>query len=148
MSHIPFDGVGELCISDIREAREGGTRQFDRVMTVCQDSIEDNVSKTCDYSWYNMSDGEADGWGGSSDYSLFEQAADELHDALLDGESVLIHCHRGRSRSVSVTVAALGRILDVPRHESFDTVEYYRPQAHPDKLLMEYASRYIDEQKS
>src|SRR6056297_3014623 len=136
MSNIPFDGAGELHISGIREAREGGTSQFDRVITACQDSIEDNVSSSCDYSWYNMSDGEADGWGGSSEYELFEVAADELYDALLDGETVLIHCHHGHSRSVSVATAALGRYLGMTRHESFEKIEYYRPKANPDSIPM------------
>jgi hypothetical protein len=145
MSNIPFDGAGELHISGIREAREGGTTQFDRVITVCQDSIEDNVSSSCDYSWYNMSDGEADGWGGSSEYELFEAAADELHDALLDGETVLIHCHHGHSRSVSVATAALGRYLGMTRSEAYQHIYRYRILPHPpEQVLLEHASRYID----
>jgi hypothetical protein len=149
MSHIPFEGAGELHISGIREAREGGTSQFDRVITTCQDSIEDNVSSSCEYSWYNMSDGEADGWGGSSAYALFEQAADELHDALLDGETVLIHCHRGASRSVSVATAAVGRYLGFSRSEAYQHIRRYRITPHPpEKKLIDHASRYIDERKS
>jgi len=145
MSNIPFDGAGELHISGIREAREGGTSQFDRVITACQDSIEDNVSSSCDYSWYNMSDGEADGWGGSSEYELFEAAADELYDALLDGETVLIHCHHGHSRSVSVATAALGRYLGMTRSEAYQHIYRYRILPHPpEQVLLEHASRYID----
>jgi len=149
MSHIPFEGAGELHISGIREAREGGTSQFDRVITTCQDSIEDNVSSSCEYSWYNMSDGEADGWGGSSAYALFEQAADELHDALLDGETVLIHCHRGASRSVSVSIAALGRYLGLSWHKAYQHIYRYRITPHPpERILIDHASRYIDERQS
>jgi len=145
MSRIPIDRDGELHITDISEAREGGTTQFDRVITVCQDSIEDNVSSSCAYSWYNMSDGEADGWGGSSEYELFEEAADELYNALADGESVLIHCHHGHSRSVSVATAALGRYLGMARHEAYQHIYRYRILPHPPEyLLLEHASRYID----
>lgn len=148
MSHIDYDGTGELHITDISTARTMDKSIFDRIITVCQNSIADNVSEEMNYSHYNMSDGAVrveETYGGSCEYELFEQAADELHDALSDDEVVLIHCHAGRSRSVSVSIAALGRMLEIRRQNAYEILERYRPQLKPDLLLMEHASKYIED---
>ena len=144
MSNIDYDGSGELHITDITEAIQEPTSHFDRVITVCQDSIEDNISDDQTYSYYCMSDGPTNAYGGDHSYEMFEEAADELYEALSDDESVLIHCHHGTSRSVSVATAALGRLLGMNRSEAIDRVHYYRPRpSYPDRLLMEHASEYI-----
>ena len=145
MSKIAYDGSGELYITDIRSACEEEKSHIDRVITVCQDSIEDNISDEQMYHHFCMADGPHNTYGGDHSYKMFQRAANVLHSALEDGESVLIHCHMGQSRSVSVAVAALGRLLDINRTEAFDLVEYYRPQAHPDKLLIGHASTYIEQ---
>jgi len=148
MSHIDYDGPGELHITNITEARTMEKTGFDRVITTCQDSIEDNVSDDIWYSHYCMSDGRPEveeQYGGSCEYELFAEAAQELYGALAEGETVLIHCHAGQSRSVSVAVAALGQLLDLNRSEALDLVHYYRPSFHyPDMTLMDHASDYID----
>jgi len=144
MSPIKYDGSGELFISGIVSVREDSTSHLDRIITVCQDSVEDNVSDEQEYDFYCMADGPHNAYGGDSSYEMFEEAANTLYEALESGESVLIHCHMGQSRSVSVAVAALGRLCDIPRHEAFEKVQYYRPQAHPDILLMSHASTYIE----
>lgn len=144
MSQISYDGAGELHITDIDEARTLDKSNIDRVITTCQDSIEDNVSNEMEYTHYNMSDGPDNKYGGRSDYDIFADAAQELYQALSTDETVLIHCHMGQSRSVSVSVAALGQLLGKTRHEAWDIVRRYRPQAHPDRLLMEHADKYID----
>lgn len=144
MSHIDYDGSGELHITNITEAIQEPTSHLDRVITVCQDSIEDNVSDDQTYSYYCMSDGPTNAYGGDHSYEMFEEAADELYEALRSGEEVLIHCHAGQSRSVSVATAVLGRLLDMNRSEAIDLIHHYRITHHyPDRLLMEHASEYI-----
>jgi protein-tyrosine phosphatase len=145
MNRIEYDSSGELYISGIQSACEDATNHLDRVITVCQDSIEDNVSSQQSYDFFCMADGPHNAYGGECSYELFRRAANVLFMALEDGESVLIHCHQGASRSVSVAVASLGRLLDIPRHEAYDLVQHYRPQAHPDQLLMGHASTYIEQ---
>lgn len=149
MSHIDYDGVGELHITNITEAAQMDKTGFDRVITVCQEPIDDNISSEMEYSWYDMSDGRpvVEGkYGGSCEYELFEEAAEELYHALDDDETVLIHCHAGQSRSVSVAVAALGKLLDLSRSESLELVHYYRATfQYPDMLLMDHARQYIKE---
>jgi protein-tyrosine phosphatase len=144
MSKIYYDGSGELHITDIHEAVEKETKSFDRIITVCQDSIDDNISDKQKYNYFCMSDGPDDSHHGDHSYEMFSNAADTVWRALYDGETVLIHCHKGQSRSVSVSVAALGRLLGVPRYKSYDVVRYYRPQANPDTVLMGHAEEYIN----
>lgn len=144
MSVIKYDGPGELHITNITEAIQGETNHLDRVITVCQDNIEDNISDDMIYSFHRMSDGPHNGYGGYHSYYMFEQAADELYAALTSGERVLIHCHAGQSRSVSVATAALGRLLDIPRSEALSLIHRYRITHHnPDRLLLRHADDYI-----
>lgn len=148
MSHISYEGCGELHITCMDEAVQIQKSPFDKVMTVCQERIDDNLPEDMDYSFYCMSDGEPSTeakYGGSCDYDLFEAAANELYQALAEGETVLIHCHAGRSRSVAVATAALAQLLQVNRSEAIDRIHYHRPVGHyPDRKLMQHASRYID----
>lgn len=149
MSHIDYEGSGELHVTNIREAAETDKSDFDRVITVCQERIDDNVSDDMTYSFYCMSDGDpaVEGkYGGSCDYDMFSDAAQELYHALRKDETVLIHCHAGVSRSVSVATAALGQLLDLRRSEALDLIHYYRPvDQYPDMKLMDHASEYISE---
>lgn len=146
MSEIQYTGSGELYITNITEARTIEKDQFDRIITVCQDSIEDNVPDSCEYRFYEMSDGPDNTYGGDHSYDLFKIAADSLYEGLEDGEKVLIHCHAGQSRSVSVATATLGRLLDMPLNEALELIHRYRiPHHYPDDLLLEHATQYIEE---
>lgn len=142
MTEIDYDGPGELHIVDIEQARTMDKSTFDTVMSVCQEDISDNVSDEQEYLFYNMSDGDT-GYGGRSDYKLFADAATDLYYRLKNGQSVLIHCHMGRSRSVSVATAALGRLLTLRRSDAYEIVRRYRPQAQPKQLLYGYIKQYI-----
>lgn len=144
MNKIEYDGSGTLYITDISTIREGVKPDLDRVITVCQEEVCDNISSDIEYNFYNMSDGD-DGYGGSAEYGVFERAADILYHALEQDEVVCIHCHMGQSRSVSVSIAALGRLLGIMPGEAWNIVERYRPQAHPNNLLLDHARQYIEQ---
>lgn len=112
------------------------------VITVCQDSTEDNVG--CGYKQYNMSDGPNNKYGGKHDYETFRKAADKLYDKVSSNNTVLIHCHRGQSRSVSVAVAVVGVIEDLTTDNSLQYIKNSREQADPDELLLNHAEKYIN----
>lgn len=131
-----------LWIGDIQDVWEGDTSQFDRVITVCQDEVSDNVG--CRYNFFNMSDGPHNGYGGDSSYEMFHEAAITLLGALSYGEEVLIHCHMGQSRSVSVAAAALAIIEEMTYQRAFELIETGRPQAHPDPHLRSHAEDFIE----
>lgn len=134
---------GQVWVADIGSVRENSTKDFDRVITVCQDHVADNVS--CAYEWYNMADGECDGYGGDDSYARFKQAAESLLWALERGERVLIHCHAGKSRSTSVAMAALAVYEDIPWEDSFNMVKENRPSANPDSQLRRYSRRFVND---
>lgn len=133
--------TNNLWIGDIQDVRERSTSQFERVITVCQENVEDNVG--CRYDFFNMSDGPANGYGGDSSYEMFHEAAITLLGALTYGENVLIHCHMGQSRSVSVAAAVLGVMHGVNYQSSFELIEDNRPQAHPEPHLRDHAETFI-----
>ncbi len=111
MNQIDYSGSGELYVAGIRASREADKSHLDRVITVCQESVSDNISSEQEYNFFCMSDGPSNYYGGDSSYEMFEEAATVLFESLNNDESVLIHCHMGQSRSVSVATAALGRLL-------------------------------------
>lgn len=111
------------------------------VITVCQDSTEDNVG--CDYKMYPMSDGPDNKYGGRHDYEIFKKAANKLYNEITSDKTVLIHCHRGRSRSVSVSVAVIGVIEGMNAQDALSYIKESRPQANPDELLIKHAEKYI-----
>lgn len=131
----------QVWISDIDGVQTNSTEQFDRVITVCQDNVIDNVN--CAYSWYNMSDGPDNTYGGDCSYGLFEQAASELLWAMSRGEEVLIHCHVGRSRSASVAIAAIAAHESMDFDEAFMYVKEQRPIVNPDTRLRRFARRFV-----
>lgn len=132
-----------LWIGDISDAQEKSmkSRGINTVITVCQDSVEDNIG--CNYFEYNMSDGPDNKYGGDHGYEIYKRAADNLYNRLEQGDSVLIHCHRGRSRSVSVAVGVIGRMKSISADSALTLVESNRPEADPDQLLIEHAKKYI-----
>lgn len=130
-----------LWVGDIQDAREESTDQFDRIVSVCQDEVSDNVG--CEYDWFNMADGPMCGYGGDSSYELFYEAAKCVLDAMRRGETVLVHCHMGQSRSVSVAAAALSVLTDTSIEAGYNSVWEFRGDTHPEQLLQDHAEKFV-----
>lgn len=134
----------DLLIGGLQEAVRADKSAVDRVVTVCQDPIEDNVPDDTVYSHYNMADGPAGSLrDGESSFALFESAADEVYRALVGGERVILHCHAGVSRSVSVGAAAVGRIKEEPYLGVLSEFRNIRPRVGPNAVQGGYAKHYI-----
>jgi predicted protein tyrosine phosphatase len=144
MDEIPYTESGRLWISDIQTVAESSTDYLDVVVSTCQDTCRENVG--CTYEHFDLADGEQSNeqWGGAYDYESFADAMDYVTIKLEFDRNVCVHCHRGRSRSVSVSMGALGRMLDLRPHEAFGLIKEHRTQASPDELLYNHASRYIE----
>lgn len=134
----------QLWISDIQSTRERSTNRFDRVITVCQDSVEDNIG--CSYEHYPLADDEVSekNWGGSADYELFRSAAENAVRALERGEVILIHCHAGQNRSAATCAAALAVYEASGYHDAFGKIGAARPIVNPNQLMKNYAKRFIE----
>lgn len=146
MNKIKYNGKGELWITDINTARKSNKEKFDTIITVCQDSIKENIPQDTNYHHYCISDGPNNKYGGRHDYKIFKKATDQLHKHLKQNKTVLIHCHRGASRSTSISMAAIGKLLNNLRpHEAYGLIKNHRPQTAPDDKLHNHMKRYIQE---
>lgn len=137
--------INGVWIAGIQAVREAPTQRFDTVITVCQESVSDNVG--CEYNWFTMADGPDNTYGGDASYELFHNASDALYNSVMNDETVLIHCHKGQSRSVSVAAAVLGRIENISFDTALTLITLFRPQANPDELLQAHGRTYINEHK-
>jgi protein-tyrosine phosphatase len=136
----------QLYITDIETIRTTSLPDdIDVTVTTCQERTDDNVSTP--YYWFNLSDGD-DEYGGYHNYVLFEAAADRILTELENGAVVLVHCHRGRSRSVTTSIAALATYTGQSYESIYEQIERGRPQIDPKELLVGHARRYIDENQS
>jgi len=133
--------IEQLWVTDIKGVREQSTKQFDRVVTVCQDEVSDNVG--CAYNFFNISDGEGP-WPGDSSYEAMEEAIDCIVDALNDGERVLVHCHAGHSRSVMACTAALAVTEGIGFDRAFWKVRAAREGAKPSDTVRFNAQKYVN----
>lgn len=135
-----------LWIADIQGAREKSTARFDLVVTVCQDSVADNIG--CEYEHYELADDlpSEERWGGECSYELFSEAAETVVGALEEDKTVLVHCHVGRNRSVAVSSAALATVHGLDGFKpAFDMVRDARPIAQCTYRMADYAERFISE---
>lgn len=103
--------ANRLYIGSIDEVAEHSTSNFDSVVSVCQDTVEDNVS--CDYYQIPLADGRESrrNWGGTIEYTDFVRAAERVIEQLQYGDT-LVHCHMGKNRSAAVCVAVLASAYD------------------------------------
>jgi len=130
----------QLTIANIAHVRQEPL-DCDRVITVCQEPVTENVSVP--YEFYSLSDGD-DEYGGECSYELFEAVASSLVDALQRGDDVLIHCHRGQSRSASVAVAAMAARYDTHWQYTYNMIERKRSEIDLNETLVEFGRRFVE----
>lgn len=139
----------DVWITDIGTVRFVDKSQFDQVITVCQDCIHANVSDKTEYHCFNIADDaeSAANWGGSFHYPEFAEAAQTLLNGLRDDSiSVsLIHCHKGRNRSVAVCAAAMGVYYEITYGEAYERIRDARGIANPNHIMQQHAVRFIKE---
>lgn len=141
----PSEITEQLHVSNIQTARTCDKDEYDAVVTVCQDSIEANVPGGTDYHYFCMADGPETGLvPGDSSYEMFGRAATTVTLHLLRGDTVLLHCHAGQSRSVAVAMAALMSVEDFTFEEAWTRMANRRPEVHPDRTLRQYAKRFAE----
>lgn len=136
-----------IFVGDISDVHQKNLSQYgiNHVITVCQDRTEDNVG--CEYSFYNMSDGPDNKYGGNYDLDIYSRAANDLYNSVMEDKTVFIHCHKGQSRSVSVIIGVIGRINKLDLEDAIKFVVDRHPEADPDDVLIRNARKYIEKHK-
>lgn len=133
----------QIWIGDIQDVRQGSTQRYDAVVGVCQDDCSANVG--CDYYHFNMADGDPEGHvPGNNEYSLFEDAVEQVIELVEDDQTILVHCHAGQSRSASVIIAARAVLEGLSYEEAREYVADRR-YIFPDDTLVGHTKRYISE---
>ena len=77
--------------------------------------------------------------GPQNDQAQFETAVDTLVSALESGETVLVHCSRGASRSPSIAATALGITQDIGIKQAFEQIVEHREACDPHEALVRQA---------
>ncbi len=81
--------------------------------------------------------------GPGTSQEAFEAAVNAVRKELDAGHRVLIHCRQGISRSVAVAAAAIAIQQGTSLRDAITTIELERPQADPDRALIERAKEYV-----
>lgn len=134
----------DLWIADIETVETRGLTIFDTVVSVCQDTADDNVSDDTPYLHVSLADDErsAEMWGGSIAYEDFEKAVNTVREAMDDG-TVLVHCHAGQNRSAAVCAAVVAAEKDRRYRVGEDTVRKARPIINPTPVMERHAKKYV-----
>lgn len=83
--------------------------------------------------------------GQQVEYKRFKTAVEKARECYSRGESVLVHCEVGRSRSAAVIAAVLAVEEGTTVEESLAEIKRYRRQVSPRQPLMQCAERYVTE---
>lgn len=83
--------------------------------------------------------------GPRNDFENFRRAVDGLSALLAGGETVLVHCSAGSSRSGAVGAAALARQDGIDVETALARIQREKPDVDPHPALLEHAHRTLDE---
>lgn len=134
-----------LWISNIHGVRTKplGEIGIDHVVSVCQDSVGDNVSEETGYEHFCIADGYTEGYvEGDNSFEMFAEAVDSIRVAIGADKTVLVHCHAGMSRSVTVCASAIAVREGRTFQDVLDEISSITDIA-PDELLREHGARYV-----
>jgi len=119
----------EIYVGDIEDASDHeGIREagISTVVKLTNREPTQGYPKEVDVVRHPMMDGPR------NEKERFSRAVESITELLKDGESVLVHCAAGKSRSVTVTAAALSIVEENTFEESLDAVRRCRDiNAHP-----------------
>jgi len=132
----------QLAISDAQAVRrlDPEHHEFDEIVTLgyldCFGYERPAASTTGDR--FVFQDGE-------HEYDTFEAAVEYVVTALADGDTVLVHCQAGVSRSAAVVSTALATVCDIALREAFRRVRAVRTTVNPHPKLQDSMERYTSD---
>ena len=137
-----------IWITDIDTVQTEELPDVERVISTCQDTAEANVPDDVRYRHVSLADDlqSQANWGGSCSYDQFGEAVLTIRTCIVFSWPTVIHCHHGANRSVATTAAALAVHTGYSLAEALTHICSVRPQADPDPLMLNHASRYVSAQ--
>jgi len=139
-----------LWVGPIEEVSESD-RQYETIVSVCQDVCRENVSDNVPYHHIPLADDAQSEieWGGSCSYGTFSRGVETLRDVHTPkmgkaGPDTLLHCHHGKNRSVAVAVAYIACDTSILTVDGAITlIEDHRPVADPNNVMRNHAYQYV-----
>jgi len=100
---------GRLVVGGVDIIRNGDYNRYDHVISIIsRRQLDFFLSQSEKTNWTQRHDVyEKEDAVNEDLLQLFDNIADDIHDSLLKGCSVFVHCFMGRSRSIAVTAAYL-----------------------------------------
>lgn len=122
----------QLYISDLDSA-EDPPEEVDTVI-----NLSGGIRESTDI-FYPLRDSEM------KDQQRFNGAVKNVVKRLEEGETLLVHCAAGVSRSVGVSVAAISEYEEINSVESFQRIKEKRPVANPRPGIKKHYRKYLGE---
>lgn len=82
--------------------------------------------------------------GPQNDVDMFDAAVTEAIALRDDGETVLIHCKMGTSRSGAVTAAVLAHRHEMTVTSALDQIQRAKPDVDPHEALLRHARKVVE----
>lgn len=125
---------------DGQEADEFERVEFDRVLALASGDHPNCTDK------FHLPDG---GWDfdREHDYQTFEEAVNTLRRAVKDGDTVLVHCNAGQSRSTMTVSAALAVEDGTSFDSAYSEVRSKHPPTQPSEELRFCATKYVNRRR-
>lgn len=122
----------QIYISDLDQAKNP-PEEVDTVI-----NLSGGYRETTDI-FYPLRDGKM------KDQQRFNGAVTNALKRIEKGETVLIHCAAGVSRSVGVTMAAIAELEETTSVDAFQRIKAVRTQANPNPRIKEHVRKYLGE---
>lgn len=85
--------------------------------------------------------------GGGNTPEQMKASVKALFDLWTAGETILIHCHAGMSRSPTILAIFLSVMLNIPLEQAFVDIARRRPVITPNKELILLARQILKEER-
>ncbi|EMA09925.1 Dual specificity protein phosphatase [Haloarcula vallismortis ATCC 29715] len=109
----------------------------DKVVSLTFDSPESGFPGSVSVECFEMMDGPR------NDREVFESAVEKVVELLENGETVLVHCSKGASRSPSVAAASVAVYEGLSIEEAFERVANGRSAVDPHEVLVRRAVGFV-----
>lgn len=131
----------QLHITDEQTVRDlpDNTSEFDEIVTVGYSRHRDSpptASDTGDEFYFP---------DGNHEYADFKRASDYVIEQLENGETVLVHCQAGVSRSAGICSVALTETTELTLDEALEKVTESRPMVNPAEEIRNSMQQYTDQ---
>ena len=131
----------ELYIGDALDASNHEKiekRGIDSVLKLTYESPDDGYPSSVNVYEFSLTDGP------QNDYERFKEAVEKLLELFEKNETVFAHCSAGKSRSPTVSAAAIALHEDVEFRSAIETIEESR-DINPHPILLKRGKDVVEE---